>query len=119
MGTRVDDPHWISMVENEAAGDAAAGDVAELEGDRLRWLRVAQALLRDTEDALDDASELTDPAIRAQVTADLEGELRQLEAAVTRIALAAGLGTLWQAPAAPRPAVNGSTLAPAGSTSPV
>ncbi len=80
---------------------------------------MAQALLRDTEDALDDASELTDPAIRAQVTADLEGELRQLEAAVTRIAVAAGLGMLWQAPAAPRPAVNGSNPATAGAGAPV
>ncbi len=96
------------MVENEAAGEAAPGDLAALDGDRLRWLRVAQALLRDTEDALEEAGELPEPALRAQVGADLDAELRLLSAAVTRAAVAAGLGTLWQAPPPSRAAANGA-----------
>ncbi|MEJ7765979.1 MAG: hypothetical protein WKF86_10820, partial [Acidimicrobiales bacterium] len=108
VDTRVDGPEWVSIVESEAAGEAAPEDVALLESDRLRWLRVAQGLLRDTEDALYDAAELSDPDIRAQVTADLEGDLRRLGPAVTRAAVGAGLGTLWQAPVPSRSSGNGA-----------
>ncbi|MEO7517638.1 MAG: hypothetical protein ABIY58_02665, partial [Acidimicrobiales bacterium] len=98
-------------MESEASGEAAPDDVAALEGDRLRWLRTAQSLLRDTEDALEDAADLADAAVRAQVTTDLAGELRLLGTAVTRAALAAGLGALWQAPP-PRVTGNGRAADP-------
>jgi len=96
VGTRAEDPQWVSMVESEAAGEAAPEEMIALEGDRLRWLRVAQRLLQDTEDSLEDAADLADPAVRGQVTVDLEAELARLRAAVTRAAVASGLGPLWQ-----------------------
>ncbi len=107
MGTRADDPQWVAMVEDEAADEAAPGDLAVLEGDRVRWLRVAQAMLRDTEDAIEDVAELADPVVRAQAIADLSDESARLAAVVTRLAVAAGLGTPWQA--APPPSTGDGT----------
>ena len=109
MGTRAEDPQWVSMVESEAAGDAAPEELTALAAQPLRWLRAAQRLLQDTEDALEDAADLTDPGLRAQVTADLHIELGRLGAAVTRAARGAGLGPLWQAPASP--VTGGGTVA--------
>ena len=63
-----------------AEGAATPEQLALLEADRNQWLDALELLLDDTEDHLDAARKLAGPE-RAQVLADFEADLAQLEAA--------------------------------------
>jgi hypothetical protein len=63
-----------------ADGKATPEQLAMLEADRLRWLDLVEDLLEETEDRLEAVRGLGGPE-RAQVVADFEAELAQLEAA--------------------------------------
>lgn len=73
-------PAFEAAVWAAAEGSATPEQLTLLEADRNQWLDALELLLDDTEDHLDAARSLTGPE-RAQVLADFEADLAQLEAA--------------------------------------
>ncbi|MFN2607453.1 MAG: hypothetical protein ABR511_06090, partial [Acidimicrobiales bacterium] len=71
-------------IENEAAGDATAAQVALLAAHRHEWRAVLHQLLDETDDALAGFDDLSGPE-RDQLVADFEVERDRLLAALDRV----------------------------------